>query len=443
MSRGLGEEIAVLDGLADVPGYYDAGQVISPSAGGNYGGGSSWDSAIPLTPSNAGLAGLGLASADLVSYYDAGQVISPSAGADYSGGSSWDPALPLTPSNAGLAQADLDVLGKIGAPAETLQLQRLLRAAGVQLTPDGVWGAGSARAVATWAMKRYGKPTSMPEALMETNRTFVPFARGKMVFITKPKVLLEVLEEIKMKADRGEALAGIPGYYNAGQVISPSAGANYGGGSSWDPALPLTPSNAGLALADADLRNYYDAGQVISPSAGANYGGGSSWDSAIPLTPSNAGLAGLGLANADLVSYYDKIPGYYSQRGVISPSAGADYSGGSSWDPALPLTPSNAGLAGLGQTDPSDAVSDKAFKTKLYGNQAATFCKLCAQAKLQAMKKAGILALRSGNRAKAEVIGRKLVGMRSLRQNILRGGSPAQLAARRAGIALPTAIRQG
>lgn len=53
----LSEEIAVLDGF-EIPGYYNRGRVIDASAGANYSGGSSWPGDLPLTPSNAGLAGL-------------------------------------------------------------------------------------------------------------------------------------------------------------------------------------------------------------------------------------------------------------------------------------------------------------------------------------------------------------------------------------------------
>ena len=423
--RGLGEEIAVLEGFGDIPSYYDRGQVIDASAGANYSGGSSWPGNLPLTPSNAGLAGLGNANEDLISYYDhlpnaytrRGKVIDASAGANYSGGSSWPGDLPLTPSNAGLAGAPIsqmqDILKQTPVPIDALLLQRYMVAMGVKLVPDGVWGEGSFRAVA--AVAKAEQPSlTMDEILAATRKVFVPFARGRMVLITDPSILLKIFTLLKAKAERGEALAGIPSYYNRGSVIDASAGANYSGGSSWPGNLPLTPSNAGLAgdLAshvgdDDDLVGYYNRGQVIDASAGANYSGGSSWPGNLPLTPSNAGLAG--------------YPGYYDAGQVIDASAGANYSGGSSWPGNLPLTPSNAGLAGLGAMDPSDNVADRVLKSRLYGNQVPTFCRLCAQAKLKAMRAAGFRALKMGNRNQAELIGRKLLGMRAIRSNILRG----------------------
>lgn len=136
-------------------------------------------------------------------------------------------------------------------------------------------------------------------------------------------------------------LDGIPDYYTKSRVIDASGGGNYSGGSSWPGDLPLTPSNAGLADVDRDLVNYYSKSRVIDASGGGNYSGGSSWPGDLPLTPSNAGLA-----DADLAQAARKIPGYYDAGKVIDPSAGGNYSGGSSWDRYLPLTPSNAGLAG-------------------------------------------------------------------------------------------------
>lgn len=182
----------------------------------------------------------------------------------------------------------------------------------------------------------------------------------------------------------------IPRYYNAGQQIDASAGANYSGGSSWPGNLPLTPSNAGLA--DADLaraarqtggRGYYDAGRQIDASAGGNYSGGSSWPGDLPLTPSNAGLAGTynGMSpEANFAGAFgssmEAVPGYYDAGMQIDPSAGANYSGGSSWDRYVPLTPSNAGLAGL------DQVSDKAFLKRLPAAAQGAFKRKASQQQL-------------------------------------------------------------
>jgi hypothetical protein len=182
----------------------------------------------------------------------------------------------------------------------------------------------------------------------------------------------------------------IPHYYSAGRVIDASAGANYSGGSSWPGDLPLTPSNAGLANVDQDLVNgYYNRGRVIDASAGANYSGGSSWPGDLPLTPSNAGLAGSyegrPLEDSDLYgSTMEAVPGYYNAGRVIDASAGANYSGGSSWPGDLPLTPSNAGLAGL------DAVPDAMLRNmarRVVGaTRAASMMRVAGQKPLMNLK---------------------------------------------------------
>lgn len=178
-------------------------------------------------------------------------------------------------------------------------------------------------------------------------------------------------------------------------VIDPSEGGNYSGGSSAVPRfIPLMPSSVGLAsdLADKDLLNYMKSTgslpprtQVISPSEGGNYSGGSSaYPQDIPLMPSSVGLAAcaggcyegvpigaldgvfgstleiqdgrIGRTPATGEEYADRITsGFEIRRDVIDPSEGANYSGGSSAVPRyLPLMPSSVGLAGLDDID--DAV---------------------------------------------------------------------------------------
>jgi len=170
-------------------------------------------------------------------------------------------------------------------------------------------------------------------------------------------------------------LAGdLPNAYDQMNVLDASAGGNYSGGSSFAPGLPLLPSNAGLA--DSDLAERYGiaagtlrpVAQVIDASGGANYSGGSSFAPGLPLLPSSAGLADHydGKPLEDIDWYWGSTMGVddgnaYGVTGVLDASAGANYSGGSSFAPGLPLLPSSVGLAGL------DAVSDDAFKKLLRG----------------------------------------------------------------------------
>ena len=182
-------------------------------------------------------------------------------------------------------------------------------------------------------------------------------------------------------------------------VIDGSEGANYSGGSSSAPGiLPLMPSSVGLAsdLADKDLLNYLRTTStlpprtdVIDPSIGANYTGGSSAvPQDIPLMPSSVGLAGcaggcgcydgvplsdIDLAFGSLIEIEDvrigRTPATGAEyakrvgssleirRNVVDPSEGANYSGGSSSVPEyIPLMPSSVGLAGL------DRVEDDVFE---------------------------------------------------------------------------------
>src|SRR3989304_3020104 len=133
--------------------------------------------------------------------------------------------------------------------------------------------------------------------------------------------------------------------------INASNGANYSGGSSYpeNNGIPLMTSSIGLAGSDNDLLYAYDQ---INASNGANYSGGSSYpeNNAIPLMTSSVGLASMrGFADADLLAYANgvgQIPNTLPERmDVLDASGGANYSGGSSYAPGLPLLPSSAGLA--------------------------------------------------------------------------------------------------
>lgn len=189
-------------------------------------------------------------------------------------------------------------------------------------------------------------------------------------------------------------------------MIQASNGANYAGGSSWYPGAPTMPAQVGLAdgygkdglgdgygraglgdgygraglgggcagcgSADADLSSAFDAydnvtkrRNVIDPSAGANYGGGSSFSPGMPLVTSTIGLADMepgmdpGL-DADLVNYMNAtnpaLPNVSYRKNVIDPSDGM-YSGGSSFAPGMPLLVSSAGLAELSLVDRLDGAN--------------------------------------------------------------------------------------
>jgi len=178
----------------------------------------------------------------------------------------------------------------------------------------------------------------------------------------------------------------MPFVQSRNQVIDASEGGNYSGGSSYAPGLPLLPSTVGLA--DLELESYLQSGNsgvlpprhnVIDPSMGANFTGGSSYAPGVPLTVSSSGLADLDDLSAAAQKLdpsdgrigqqpaygteYSKwlMPGVYTRQNVIDASGGANYSGGSSYAPGLPLMPSTVGLAGLDalyEDDALDGVSD-------------------------------------------------------------------------------------
>lgn len=225
--RGLGEQIAVLDGLGALdpndgrigqrrvrvdqygrriaPGVM-ARRVINASNGGNYSGGSNYpEIPIPLMTSSIGLA-------DMPGVLPMKRTVAPSNG--YSGGASWTGGMPLLPSNAGLANALIDGgYGRAGLGASLI---------------DGGYGRAGLGSTGTAADEDLA---AAAEAVAVARQLDPADGRtGQM----RPRI-----------DEYGRRIA--PGVLERSNVIDPSEGGNYGGGSSWEPGIPLTPSNAGLA----------------------------------------------------------------------------------------------------------------------------------------------------------------------------------------------------
>lgn len=263
---GLGEQIAVLDGLAALdpndgrigqeqarvdqygrpimPGVLARRNVIDPSEGANYTGGSSSAPMVPLMPSSVGLAGLGQnippqvyagAAAPFVAPYlrrlpgmgnipgvlpTRQHVIDYSGGAQYSGGSSWVPGLPLTPSSAGLADSFIKGgYGRAGLGAPFIQ---------------GGYGRAGLGQTAAYVDEDLA---SAMEAV-ETERQLDP-GDGR-------------IGQRRAQVDEyGKPI--MPGVLARSNVLDASEGANYSGGSSAAPGLPLMPSSIGLAGLDGAL----------------------------------------------------------------------------------------------------------------------------------------------------------------------------------------------
>lgn len=243
----------------------------------------------------------------------------------------------------------------------------------------------------------------------------------------------------------------MPGVQMRRNVLDASEGANYSGGSTYAPGLPLMPSSVGLAGFGNIPGTLPMKRHVVDPSGGANYTGGASYAPRVPLLVSSAGLAqaanaplvaggygsaGLGqnpnaptvaggygaagLGNA-LGSYTDQdlagafngfeatraldpadgrigqtpaqtnqyakplMPGVQVRRNVIDASVGANYSGGSSYAPGLPLMPSSVGLAGMGLAA-MDEVGDLAFMRKLGKIRGKVFLKGASRSKIRQLK---------------------------------------------------------
>lgn len=240
----------------------------------------------------------------------------------------------------------------------------------------------------------------------------------------------------------------MPFVYGRSHVLDASEGANMSGGSSYAPGLPLLPSTVGLA--DAEFEAYAQSTNVlperknvIDPSMGANYTGGSSYAAGIPLTVSSSGLAELDDLAAAAKSLdpndgrigqepaygteYSRwlMPHVYARGGVVDASEGANYSGGSSYAPGLPLMPSTVGLAGLGEYDDDalDGVSDEDMGLGRFGRR---FRRAVGKKRVRRLKKslksAAKSAMRSGDPtqvARARSVMGKLRRARSVRRKLM------------------------
>ena len=159
-------------------------------------------------PARIGLAGFG----DMPGVLPMRRTVAPSNG--YSGGASWTGGMPLLPSNAGLANALIDGgYGRAGLGAALI---------------DGGYGRAGLGSTGTAADEDLA---AAAEAVAVARQLDPADGRTGQY---RPRI-----------DEYGRRIA--PGVLERSNVIDPSEGGNYGGGSSWEPGIPLTPSNAGLA----------------------------------------------------------------------------------------------------------------------------------------------------------------------------------------------------
>lgn len=273
---GLGEQIAVLDGLAAFepggkrpkinPRDGRLGQqrarvdqygrlimrdvlartnVIDPSGGANYSGGSSYAERLPLMPSSIGLAGIPSVLPPKRN------VIDPSGGANYTGGSSYAPRMPLMLSSAGLADPLIDGgYGRAGLGLAAALIEGGYGRAGLG-APLIEGGYGRAGLGSTGCMADEDL-ASAAEAIAVERQATGQMAPGERV----PRAAMVRAPRINPQDGRlGQQRARVDQYGRLimrnvlarTNVIDASGGANYSGGSSYAPRLPLMPSTVGLA----------------------------------------------------------------------------------------------------------------------------------------------------------------------------------------------------
>jgi len=224
--------------------------VLDASEGGNYSGGSSYAPGLPLLPSTVGLAGVGgLADADLVNYSKITNVlppkknvIDPSGGANYSGGSSYAPGMPLVVSGdpglaAMMAPESYDDFAQLDPSVPTIRGGYGRAGLGKVTWPGGVDARGYGRA-GLGRTDMYSDFDGL--ALAEVDRTV-----GSSLEIEDGRIG-------RSPATGGEyANRAAHNFETRRNVLDASEGGNYSGGSSYAPGLPLLPSTVGLAGLDA------------------------------------------------------------------------------------------------------------------------------------------------------------------------------------------------
>jgi hypothetical protein len=200
--------------------------VLDASSGANYSGGSAYAPGLPLLPSTVGLAAIPSVLPPRMN------VIDPSGGANYSGGSSWTGGIPLISSNSGLAAALIqggygrDGLGRVRRGRGGRGLR------GLAGRNDGYGRAGLGQPMAGADNDLCGAFASIELGRlsdMEPNDGRIGQDRARVdqyARMVAPNVLVKT------------------------NVIDPSGGANYTGGSDYSPGMPLIVSNAGLAGLD-------------------------------------------------------------------------------------------------------------------------------------------------------------------------------------------------
>lgn len=297
MGRGFGESIAVLDG-------FDLSNIsVSPD-----------DSDGRIGQIRAGAPGMDFASYDASPNDADGRIgqtrafpnqyarsvapgvlqklnmIQASNGGNYAGGSSWYPGAPTMPASVGLA----DGYGRAGLG-------------------DGYGRAGLGDG---YGRAGLGGCTSCAGSMADAD-----LSAAFEAYAPSPDDADGRIGQTRAFPNE-YARSGGPGVLIKNNMIQASGGANYMGGSSFAPEMPFMTSSIGLAgdadmAADPELAAYMNAtsseypnvtyrNNVVDPSGGANYSGGSSFAPGMPLLVSSSGLAEL--RGFDALDTEDRFP---------------------------------------------------------------------------------------------------------------------------------------
>jgi hypothetical protein len=179
--------------------------------------------------------------------------------------------MPLVMSNAGLAGVSAGTLVQVSAK----ELQDLLASAGVSIASDGVWTSSDSKSVYDFAVRTGSKPT----AAQGVANNIRPYAKGRMVVVDS-----ELLYKIMQGVPRSPvSMAGLADEYADGTYDGMSLSENF------DEVYGSTMDT--LEGSFNKIRGYETRTNVIDPTEGANYTGGSDWTPGMPLVMSNAGLA--------------------------------------------------------------------------------------------------------------------------------------------------------
>jgi hypothetical protein len=190
-----------------------------------YGGGSSYYPGGALMPSSVGLAQIPSVLPGAVN------VISPSGGVNHGGGSSYADSLPLLPSNSGL----------VGFGYPFIQGGYGRAGLGHPLIQGGYGRAGLGHPLIQGGYGRAGLGQTLSAADEDLAQAAETAEHTRMMNPDDGRT-----GQHRSRVDEyGQPI--VPGVLDRSNVLDPSEGANYGGGSDYYAGSPLLPSSVGLA----------------------------------------------------------------------------------------------------------------------------------------------------------------------------------------------------